>query len=115
MLNPLERDAAMKTTKKLQALKALQARIDALRQELGISGPGEVIYEADLDVASDDTVVVEADGFGGATTSIIRGNYPVDYTTRFERFFQSETEAENAAEALASHRRTPLQVLAATA
>jgi hypothetical protein len=105
----------MNTRQKLKKLRRLQRGVDALRQELRISRPGEVIYEADLDVTSDDTVVVEADGFGGATTSIVRGNYPVDYSTRFEKFFKTETEAETAAEELASHRGTPRQVLATTA
>lgn len=97
----------MKTTEKLQELKTLQSRIDAIRRDLGINPPGEVTYEADLDVTSDDMVAVVADGFGGATTSVVSGNYPVDYTTKFEKFFRSENEAESAAEALACHRASP--------
>jgi len=94
----------MTRAEKLQELKALQARIDAIRRELGISAPGEVIYEADLDAISDDTVLVEADGFGGATTSIVRGNYPIDYTTKFQKSFPTEAEAEEAADNLACHK-----------
>jgi hypothetical protein len=105
----------MRTTEKLQELKTLQARMDALRRDLGISAPGEITYQAALDVTSDDTVVVVADGFGTATTSIVEGNCPVDYTTKFERFFASESEAESAAEQLASHRGNPRQILAAPA
>ena len=101
----------MKTTEKVQELKALQSRIDAIRRELGISPPGEVTYQADLDVTSDDAVVVIADGFGGATTSVVAGNYPVDYTTKFEKFFPSESEAEE----LACHRAGLRQILAASA
>jgi len=65
-----------------------------------------------LDVCSDDMVVVESDGFGGATTSVIAGNYPLDYVTKFERFFPSESEAESAAEKLTDHKASPRRVLA---
>ena len=105
----------MKTTEKLHELKSLQSRIDAIRRDLGINPPGEVTYQADLDVTSDDTVVVVADGFGGATTSVVAGNYPVDYTTKFEKFFPREEEAESAAEDIACHRARPRQILAASA
>ena len=102
----------MNTTEKLQELKALQSKTDALRQQLGINAPGAVIYRADLDAASDDMVLVEADGFGGATTRVVEGNYPVDYIAKFEKFFPTEAEAESAADQLASHKRTAVQVLA---
>jgi hypothetical protein len=104
----------MNTTEKLQELKALQARIDTIRHQLGLSAPGEVIYKADLDAISDDTLVVEADGLGGATTSVVAGNYPMDFTTKFEKFFPSESEAETAAEELACHRARPREILAAS-
>ena len=68
-----------------------------------------------MDVTSDDTVLVEADGFGGAATRIVQGNYPVDYSTKFEKSFPTERDAENAAEELATHKRTPRQVLGAGA
>ncbi len=102
-------------TEKLTELRDFQARCDAIRQELEFNAPGKVIYMAPLDVSPDDTVVVEADGFGGATTSVVQGNYPVDYVIRFERLFPSEGEAESAAEEVASHRARPGQVLAAPA
>jgi hypothetical protein len=104
----------MNRTEKLAELRSLQARADAVRQELEFNPPGKVIYLASLDV-KDDTVVVEADGFGGATTSVVEGNYPVDFFIKFERFFPSESEAESAADELACHRASPLQVLAAPA
>jgi hypothetical protein len=100
---------------KLAELRAFQAKADAIREELGFNATGKVIYFASLNVCPDDTVVVEADGFGGATTSVVEGNYPVDYVTKFERFFPSESEAENAAEELACHRASPHQVLAVPA
>jgi hypothetical protein len=58
--------------------------------------------------------VVEADGFGGATTRVVEGNYSVDYAIKFEQFFPTEGEAEAAAEVLVSRKCTAGQVLAAT-
>jgi hypothetical protein len=105
----------MNNTEKLAELRSLQDRVNTLRRELDCSPPGEVTYLAPLDVASNDTIVVEADGFGGATTSVVEGNYPLDYVIKFERCFPNKTEAESAAEELASHRASPCQVLAASA
>ena len=45
-------------------------------------------------------VVVEADGFGHATTSIVEGDYPFDYLTTFSKTFETEEDAENAADAI---------------
>jgi hypothetical protein len=105
----------MNNIENLAELRNLQARVNTLRRELECSPPGEVTYLAPLDVTSDDTVVVVADGFGGATTSVVVGNYPVDYNIKFEKSFASESEAESAAEELACHGANPRQVLAAPA
>jgi hypothetical protein len=105
----------MNSTDRLAELRTLQGRADAIRQELELNAPGEVTYLADLDVSSDDMVVVHADGFGGATTSVVEGNYPLDYVIKFERFFPSEREAESAADELVCHRVSPRQILAASA
>ena len=105
----------MRTRQKLNKLRRLQRDADAIRQELGIGSCGEITYQAELDVTSDDTVLVEADGYGGATTRIVEGNFPVDYSIKFEKAFRSESEAEAAAEEIASHKRTPRQVLRGTA
>jgi len=104
----------MNSTEKLAELGTLLARSDAIRKELGFNPREEVTYSAPLYVTSDDTVVVEADGFGGATTGVVEGNYPVDYVIKFERFFPSESEAESVAEELACHRASPLKVLTAS-
>jgi hypothetical protein len=101
-------------TEKLAELRSLHARVNTIRRELGINPPGETTYQAELDVTSDDRVVVVADGFGGATTRIVEGNYPVDYTIKFEKFFQRESEAESAAAELACHRASPHKLLAAS-
>lgn len=105
----------MNTTEKLAELRKLQTKADAIRRELGITSPGQVIYQATLDTAPGDTLLVQADGLGGATTSIVQGNYPVDYIAKFEKFFQTEAEAEAAAEELTSHHCVPGDVLAAVA
>ena len=101
----------MDRAEKLAELRNLQAKADAIRKELEFSAPGEVIYSGSIGVSPDATVVVEADGFGGAKTSVVEGNYPVDYVTEFERCFTSETEAESAAEELACHGASPRQIL----
>lgn len=83
----------------LEKLKELQSEIDELRNRLGVSSPGTILYQSRN---SDDTsVLVEADGFGGAKTLIVEGNYPIDYFTRFEKSFQCERKAEKKAEDLA--------------
>lgn len=57
----------MYTCQELNKLRRLQREADAIRHELGTSAPGPITYQAELDVTSDDTVLVEADGFGAAT------------------------------------------------
>jgi hypothetical protein len=47
-------------------------------------------------------IVVEADGFGGATTMVVEGNFPIDFMTKVERVFATEQEAEEAAEQIAA-------------
>ena len=80
-------------------IKKLQTEIDEFRNRLGVSSPGTILYQSRN---SDDTLVlVEADGFGGAKTLVVEGNYPIDYFTRFEKSFQREREAEDTAEDLA--------------
>ena len=91
----------MKRNTKLAELRNLQSRADALRKELRISRPGDVTFLATRDGMDDEIVVVEADGFGGATMSIVIGNYPVDYTIKFEEPFPTERAAEDAAEEMA--------------
>lgn len=83
---------------KILALRRLQKRIDTIREELGIGAPGEVLYMAELDPMSDRTVVVEGDGFGGATTMVVEGDYPLDYLTHAEKAFASEKRATDVAD-----------------
>lgn len=80
-------------------LKALQAEIDAIRSKLRVGDRDEVLYLAALDV-NDEVVIVEADGFGGATTKVVEGNYPIDFFTHYEKPFATESAALQAAENL---------------
>ena len=98
----------------LARLKSLQAEIDALRKVLRISAPGEVLYSSPLRALEDKEVVVEADGLGGATTSVVEGNYPVDYFTDFEKHFSSEDEAIIAADDLVEGRSSKTFLSACT-
>ena len=79
-------------------LMELQKELDDLRGRLGVSDRGAVIYQRDLDVFGAESVVVEADGFGGAVLKRVSGNYPSDYLTNVEQSFSSEAEAAAAAE-----------------
>jgi hypothetical protein len=100
----------MNKTEKLAELRSLQTNADSIRQELGISQPGKILFLSSLG-SDNDVVVVEADGFGGATTSVVEGNYPIDYVTKFERFLPSEQDAEAAAEELSFEGAAPMAVL----
>jgi len=100
----------MNTKQKLIKLGKLQMKVDAIRRDIEIISPGTVTFLARGDVADEEIVVVEADGFGGATASIVEGNYPVDYVTRFARGFPSEPDAEAAAEAVAFQGTSPNRV-----
>ncbi len=70
---------------------------------LGIARPGEVIYRAPQGAWLDSDVIVEADGMGGATLLIVEGNYPIDYTNKFEKRFATEKDACAAAERKFEH------------
>lgn len=89
----------MKTTQ-VNQLHQLVNEMEVLRQQLGISARGELIYQAPRSMWSATDVVVEADGSGGAKLLIVEGNYPADYLTHKEQVFQTEEEACEAAERL---------------
>ena len=90
-------------------LRRLQAQIDALRNKLGVSGRGEVIYLAPRD-ADDELVIVEADGFGGAITKVVEGNYPLDFFTSHEKSFRTEATAMEAAESVVEGDVDPAEI-----
>lgn len=102
----------MGLTDKQARLKQLQTEVDAIRGELGISPPKSVVYLSPLNVTDDKSVVVEADGFGGATVSLVEGNYPIDFVSHYEKEFASEDAAVEAAEKVVEGRASPSEVLA---
>jgi hypothetical protein len=87
----------MNTNEKLIELRNLQSRADVIRRDLGISLPGTVTFMS-APAGSNDCLIVEADGFGGATMRLVEGNYPLDYVTKSEKAFPTEKDAESAAE-----------------
>lgn len=96
----------MKRNDKLKRLRTLQAELDTIRQELGVSKPSEVLYLAPLDYCDEELIVV-ADGFGAATTSVVEGNYPIDFFIRYEKEFASETGALRRQRELQTSRLLP--------
>jgi hypothetical protein len=93
-------------------LRKLQIEIDAIRGELGISPPKSVLYLSSLNVTDDKSVVVEADGFGSATVSVVEGNYPIDFVSHYEKEFASENAAVEAAQKVVDEHTYPAEELA---
>ena len=87
-----------KRAQSISELRELDARADKIRESLGISKRGEVIFQADLYEIDDDKVIVEADGYGGATLSVIEGNYPIDYQTKESKLFERPSGGTDEAE-----------------
>jgi hypothetical protein len=85
---------------RLARLKQLERESAVIRQQLGISAANAVIYQASINAVDDETIVVKADGFGGATLSIVEGNYPIDFLCLRETRFRSERAAVQEAERL---------------
>src|SRR5258708_30024750 len=86
----------------MENLRKLDARSQQIRERLGISHPGEIVYQAPESRWSDNDVVVEANGFGGARLLIVEGNYPIDYLIKCERLFETESTACEAADKIAA-------------
>jgi len=74
-----------------EELQMLDNQAKTLREELGCSQPGEVIWQARLDF--DELLVVVADGFGRASALRVSGNYPVEYFLKDRKDFDSEQAA----------------------
>ena len=89
----------------LKRLHQLEKKVAVLRQKLGISARGEMLFQAPRSIWSATDVVVEADGDGGATLRLVEGNYPADYITHKEQHFQTEDDACEAAEQLIESTR----------
>jgi hypothetical protein len=71
------------------------------RKKLKASPVGTLLYRAPRDAWSDNEIVVEADGSGGASLLIVEGNYPLDYLVHKEQAFSSEEDACDAADDMA--------------
>lgn len=93
--------STISASRKLKKLAALEEEAKQIRTDLGISQPREVIYQASEDLWSDNEVIVEADGYGGATLLVVEGNYPIDYVAKRQQRYVSENEACDEAERLA--------------
>jgi hypothetical protein len=101
----------MKVCEMRQRLEELDSKATILRQKLRFSPPNKLLYRARPSMAVGWVAVVEADGIGGAWTSIVEGNFPLDYLALYERHFSSEAEATCVAEAVVQLRANPEVVL----
>jgi hypothetical protein len=81
-------------------LKRLHAESERIRRRLRINSPNSIVFRALISPVDDEEIVVEADGFGGATLSVVEGNYPVDFLCLRESKFRTERAAIQAAEGL---------------
>jgi hypothetical protein len=78
-------------TDRNEELRLLDHQAKTLREDLGYSQPGEVIWQARLDI--DELLVVVADGFGRASVLRVSGNYPVEYFLKDRKDFDNEQTA----------------------
>jgi hypothetical protein len=81
---------------------ALKREVDHLRNDCEFSAPGEVLFASPTDSTPNGLVIVTADGLGGAVTSIVAGNYPLDFQTLSSRQFSSESRAMKMADRITS-------------
>ena len=82
---------------KRSKLRRLTKETEVLRRELGVSAPNTLLYRKRRSALKSPVVLVEADGIGGAWTSMIEGNYPFDYLVLYEKHFRQEVAAIRAA------------------
>ncbi len=77
---------------KIAKIEELQAELDTLRNELGISAKGlELVND---EIYDDRRFVVTADGLGGADLEYADGaHYPIDYQQIALRHYDSEEDA----------------------
>jgi hypothetical protein len=84
----------------LEAITSLQEKLDSARRQLGVADRGVILYRSEASYGDAEFIVVEADGFGGATVRRGDGNYPTDFLTLQELEFATEFDAVRAAEDL---------------
>lgn len=92
----------MKKSTQFRKLRTLEAESAHIRKSIKVSKAGEILYHAPQSRWSDNDIVVEADGIGGARLLFVDGNYPIDYYIHQEKTFFSEQEACDAAEEISS-------------
>lgn len=78
-------------TDRAEELRLLDDKAKTIREELGWSQPGEVIWQARLDF--DELLAVVADGYGKASVLRVSGNYPVEYLLKDRKDFDNEQAA----------------------
>jgi hypothetical protein len=78
-------------TDRIEELRLLDHQAKTLREELGYSQPGEVVWQARLDF--DELLAVVTDGFGKASVLRVSGNYPVEYLLKDRKDFDNEQAA----------------------
>jgi hypothetical protein len=78
-------------TDRIEELRLLDDEAKTVREELGYSQPGEVIWQARLDF--DELLAVVADGYGKASVLRVSGNYPVEYLLKDRKDFDNEQAA----------------------
>ena len=100
----------MNRKRKLEKLRTLQLEVDDIRRELNIGQPGEVLYRFEFDYNFEELVVL-SDGFGGATATVISGNYPIDFLTLHEKHFSTESRALRVADRIGLGAVTAAKVL----
>ena len=76
---------------RIEELRLLDQQAKTLREELGYSQPGEVIWQARLDF--DELLAVVADGYGKASVLRVSGNYPMEYLLKARKDFDNEQAA----------------------
>jgi hypothetical protein len=84
----------------IEAITDLQEKLDFLRRRFGVADRGVILYRSEVSYADAEFIVVEADGFGGATMRRGDGNYPTDFLTLQELEFATELDAVRGAENL---------------
>ena len=78
-------------TNRIEELRLLDDEAKPVREALGYSQPGEVIWQARLDL--DELLAVVADGYGKASVLRVSGNYPVEYLLKDRKDFDNEQTA----------------------
>jgi len=94
----------MNTNTQLRKLRKLEQESRRIREQLGVSNPGQIVFQAPQSRWSDNDIVVEADGIGGTRLLVVEGNYPIDYSIKSEREFRGEDAACEAAQKMEKGR-----------